>query len=119
MRTFLKIILWVIGAVVALALLATLAMRIFFPAAKVKKMVEEQVRKQANREARLGGAVVGFRSISLTGFELSNVPNFAAGRLLSVETLEVQWELWPLMSRQIHLTKILLKKPQVNIIRMP
>ena len=118
MKKFFKIVAYLIGAVIALLILAAIAIRVFFPAAKIKRLVEEQIRINLHREAQLGGAELGLSGLTLKQFRLSEVSKFADGTFLGVDKMTISWELAPLLSKRVYVKSITLEKPQVTLIRM-
>src|SRR5262245_20614744 len=118
MRKLFKIALIAAGLLIGLAVLLTIALRVMYPPAKLRHLVEEQIRINLHREARLGGARLGLRGLTLERFELSDVSTFAAGTFLTVDKLSVHWALHPLLSKQLRVTQIVLDKPNVRLVRM-
>src|SRR4051794_22240369 len=117
LRKFVKVVFIIVGAIAALTVIATVALRIAFPPAKLKKLVAEQVRKQLNREITLGSVRLGMGGISIGDLKLSEVPNFSSGTFLAVDRVTVSWALRPLLARQVVVQSVLLGKPRMTLIR--
>ena len=117
MRKFIKIIAVSLSVLVGLMVLATLSIRVLYPPAKLRRLVEEQIRRDLHREAQLGGVQVGIGGLTLSRFKLSEVPSFSAGTFLAVDEMDVRWAWLPLLSKQVLINAIILDKPQINLIR--
>lgn len=115
---FLRIIGYLLGACVVFSLIVSLLIKLFFPASKIKRLVETQVWQHANREARLGDVRVSWRGLSVSDFQLSDVPGFSAGTCLTVDKMAVRWALSPLVSRQVKIVKMELFNPKIQVTRM-
>ncbi len=119
MRKLLKILFVVIAFLLCAVVLTSLALRFFFPSAKLRHAVEQQIRMKLNREAQIGAIRLGLRGISITRFKLSEVPSLAEGGLfLAVDKMEVRWALMPLLSKRMEIKAVVLNKPSINIVRM-
>jgi uncharacterized protein YhdP len=118
LRKIVKYFAIAVGILVALTVIATVALRIAFPPAKLKKLVAAQVRQELNRDITIGDVHLGMGGISIQDLKLSEVPHFSAGTFLTVDRVTVSWALRPLLSKQVVVQSILLAKPQVTIIRM-
>jgi uncharacterized protein YhdP len=118
MKKFTKILLGMLVAFVVLLGLISLGIHLAFPPAKLRRLVEDQIKTQLHREAQIGSIDLGISGIKITRFKLSEVPDLKAGTFLAVDDVKVRWALRPLLSRQIVIQSILLDKPQVDLIRM-
>src|SRR4029077_5930007 len=101
MRQFVKMILLLAGGCLGLSLLATVALRVIFPPAKLRELVLEQIRIKLQREAQVGDVSLGVTGLALERFRLSEVPSFSVGTFLAVDRLKIRWSLLPLLSKQI------------------
>ncbi|OGR90492.1 MAG: type II secretion system protein GspN [Elusimicrobia bacterium RIFCSPLOWO2_01_FULL_59_12] len=101
MPKYLRILFTGLGCLVGLLLIAALALRVFFPPAKLRRLVENQIRGQLNREARLGDVRLGLRGLTIDQFKLSDVPTFSAGTFLEVDQARVRWSLLPFRSKKV------------------
>ena len=117
MRKLLKTVLIILTLLIGAVLVLSLALKLFFPTDKLRRIVEEQIRVHLNREAQLGGATLGLTRITLDRFKLSEVSSFSKGTFLEVDKMTVQWELLPLLSRKAVIKAIILNKPQIQIIK--
>ncbi len=120
MKTFLK----TIGALSLLLALVVLGATVYikkkYPPARIKALVEEQVKERLHRELRLGDVSVGLWSgLSLEKIELSENPGFAGGTFLSAEKVSVEPFLLPLLKGRVVVKRVSLKGPSVKVVRFP
>jgi uncharacterized protein involved in outer membrane biogenesis len=118
MRKFFKFIVILAAVFIALLAIAALCIRLFFPPAKVKKLIDAQIRAQLHREAKLQDVRLGLGGLRLIGFQLSEVPSFSAGTFLSVDRMDIGWSLAPLLKKHVAIKHVILQKPQIRIIQM-
>lgn len=69
---------------------ALVALKAFLPEDKLKTMAVDAARKQLGREVKLAGVSVGLTGVRLSGLEISERPDFAAGTFLSVKTFSLR-----------------------------
>jgi uncharacterized protein involved in outer membrane biogenesis len=117
MRKLFKISVIALGVLMAVVLLLTGVLHWMYPPARLRAMVQEQLRKQLHRESQIGPVDLGFWGISLERLKLSDVPDFNAGTFLFVEKAQVHWALMPLLHHQIVVRDIVFQSPQVNLVR--
>lgn len=88
------------GALAALALTAAVAVRVFLPPAKVKALALEKLGKSLGREVRLADASVQLSGVRLAGLEVSEVPDFKAGKAFKAKSVTASPRWWPLIARR-------------------
>lgn len=69
---------------------ALTALKAFFPEPKLRAWAVETARKQLGRDVKLERIGLGLGGIRLTGLEISEKPDFAAGTFLRVETFRLR-----------------------------
>ncbi|MCM2303135.1 MAG: AsmA family protein [Elusimicrobia bacterium] len=80
---------------------AVLALKAFFPEPKARAFVLEKARKQLGREVRLARIDAGLTGLHLQGLEVSELPDFAAGTFVSVETFSLRPSWKALLRRKL------------------
>lgn len=118
MRKFLKIAGLLVLSLVVLLGIATTILRLAFPPARLRRLVQEEIRQKFHREAQIGPVNLGVFGISAERLRLSDVPNFQAGTFLYVQQAQIRWALAPLLRRKLVIEKVVLKEPQINLVRM-
>jgi hypothetical protein len=113
----LKIIGCLLLAILALLAAATLLLKVVYPPAKLRRLVEEQIRERLHRQAQIGPVELSLSGISAERLRLSNVPDFSAGTFLYVEKAKIRWALAPLLHRTLVIEKVALTEPQINLVR--
>lgn len=120
MKALLKVLL---GAFALLALaVAGLAVfiKVKFPPEKLKALVNEQAEKHLRRQVKLDSVSAGiWKGLSVTGFELSDSPDFAAGRFVASRSLSVKPFLLPLLKGEVIVKSIELDSPEIRLVRLP
>jgi hypothetical protein len=109
----LALVLVVLGA-------GSLLLHIYLPPEKAKALVLDRLRSQLHREVKLDSVDVGLLSgLQITGLKVSESPDFSKGTFLSSRQFSLKVALWPLMFRKVIVRQIVLKSPEVNVIRHP
>jgi uncharacterized protein involved in outer membrane biogenesis len=118
MRKLFKIVLVLVAIGAILLLAGTVALRIYLPPEKAKALVLQHLSTQLKREVTLGSASVGLLSgLHMTDLKISESPNFSKGTFLSSEQFSLKIALVPLLFRKIIVRQIILKRPEVAIVR--
>src|SRR5258708_29640161 len=102
---FMKKVAILFGILLFLGAAATVGLRIAFPPAKLRKLVEEQIRIRTGREAELGAVHLGLSGLTLEQLRLSEVPNFKAGTFLTAQGVHLEWS-WRTICRGLHLRNL-------------
>src|SRR6185312_2727730 len=117
MRTVKKIILYGLCAGVVLTAGGTLVLKLLFPTAKLRAVLQEQVRTRLHRTAQIGDVSLGFTGLAFERLKLSEPPDFKAGTFLYVEKATLRWRLLPLLRHAIVFKEVRLENPQLNLVR--
>lgn len=94
---------WTAYGVGGLALLlggAAVAVRVFLPPAKVKTLALERIGTALGREVRLADASLRLSGVRLVGLEVSEVPDFKAGKAFKARSVTATPRWWPLLARR-------------------
>lgn len=100
-RTWLKPVAVGAGVAVLGAVAATVALKAAFPEPKLRALALEKARKQLGREVRLQRAGLGLTGLRLTGLEISESPDFAAGAFLKAEEIRLRPSWRALLKRRV------------------
>ena len=117
MRTLL-----IIGAVllIAVGLLAFAFLNLNSLIASNKEQILQQVEQTLGREVEveeIGVTVWGGIGARLTQFRIADDPAFSADAFVRADALQVNVALWPLLSQEIQLGRLILRNPQIQLIR--
>ena len=111
-----KIAGWSFLTVLILSGVFTLALKIWFPAEKIKQIVEERLSTETGRECNISQAGIsiwrGF-SIVLTDLEIAALPGESSNRLLFTERLFLKVKLLPLLKRRVEIVSFTLDRPEL------
>jgi len=83
------------------AVAAVVVLKHFFPEPKLRAMTVDAAKRQLGRDVRLEGVGVGLRGLRLTGLEISEKPDFAAGTFVRVESFRLRPSWKALLKRRL------------------
>ena len=117
MRTLL-----IIGAVllIVVGLLAFALINLNRLIASNKEQILQQVEQTLGREVEveeIGVTVWGGIGARLTQFRIADDPAFSAEAFVRADDLQVNVALWPLLSQEVQVRRLILRKPQIQLIR--
>ena len=116
-----KLLLKIVGGVVALLLLAVLGLNLFLSASAVRERVAERVREQSGRELKVNGTTsvlfLPKPHIVLTDVEISD-PGHPAAPDLSVARLSLDVSYSQLVSRNVDAERVVMERPVLTV-RLP
>jgi AsmA protein len=113
-------LLYILGSIAALLVLAVLAVPYFVDAEKFRPKVESEARKALGREVKVGTLEISLLSGGVVANEVSiaDDPAFSRQPFLQAKELRIGVELWPIIARgEANLTGLTVVGPQVNLIR--
>jgi uncharacterized protein YhdP len=117
-RKRLKQILFIaVGVFVILPLVISLGLRLFYPSAKLRRLVETQIQQATQRQAQIGDIQLSLWGIGIDRFKLSEVPSLSSGTFVAVNRMSVRWAILPLLSRHVAIQTVTLENPQIFLIR--
>jgi hypothetical protein len=97
MKTFRRLILASLIAIVVLLGALYGAFRFLVPMSWVERVLERQAARQLHRELRLTGLRLGIRGVSVQELSLSEEPNFRAGTFAQAQGITLRWGLGTLL----------------------
>ena len=114
---------WVAGAIAAITLLliaavATVPYLVDTP--RVQSLVAASASQALGRRVQFSGLSVSMLplpSVKLRDLQVSEDPRFGASPFLTVETGTIGLRIWPLLSGRLEFTDLVLRKPQVALLR--
>ena len=117
MRTLL-----IIGAflLIAVGLLAFALINLNSLIAGNKERILHQVEQTLGREVEvqeIGVTVWGGIGARLTQFRIADDPDFSTEAFIRADDLQVNVALWPLLSQKIQVSRLILRSPQIQLIR--
>ena len=107
MKKLIKISLYTVGILAALALAGGLALKLYFTPVRVKRLALEYASSNLKREVDFKSAALSLSGFSITGLRVSEYPDFSKGEFLSAETISVRPELRELIfNRKIKINSV-------------
>ena len=116
-RSWWKWLLYGLGGLVALVLIAAVALPQLFPPERLKKLVVPQVEKAVNRTVEIesiGLRVLPFPAVRVSQFTIANAEGFGEEPAVEGRALNVDVALWPLFTGTIEPTSVELVEPVVR-----
>ncbi len=109
----------VVGALVALVAIASLALTLLFPPAKVKALVQAQARQALARDVRFADASLGLWPpvrLTVRQFEIAEPGGFERGAAFSTEAAELDLDVMALLSRKVRVRRFTLERPALHLL---
>lgn len=114
-----KKLLIIVGGLIVLVIAALLIAPMVIPVDTYKKEILAQVEKATGREARIDGdfGISLFPTVKFTAgkFSLANAKGGKADKMVSLEQLNVQVAVFPLISGNVVIDSFVLDKPVINL----
>src|SRR5210317_243523 len=105
MKKAIKIVLWLFGALVALAIVAAVVLPMFLDPNDFRDDIGSAVAKQTGRELQIDGdlelSVIPWLGIRVGPARLSNAAGFGDEPMLAIQGAAVSVKLMPLLSKQV------------------
>ena len=115
LRVLGKILLWILGILTGLVLLAWLAILIFFPDDEIRRMMIEEIEERTGLQVRVGSLDLEV----LSGLVLEDVslepPEGFTDRPFEVERLVVDYSLADILDKKLTVSRVLLYRPKVRL----
>ncbi len=115
-----KKVIIIILVVVALCVLAVLLAPYFIDLNAYKGTIVSKVSEQIHRDVELDSidlTILGGIGAEINGLRIADNPAFSQEDFLSLDSLQVRVEFWPLLRKQVKVKKVILKKPFVRVQR--
>ncbi len=97
----------------------TIALRIWFPPAKIRSLIVEQASQRLHREVRLKHVSLGVaRGLVVEGLEVSEKPDFNAGVFASMQSLRLRILWLPLLRRKVVIDEIVVAGPRISLVQL-
>lgn len=111
-----KIFLWVIGLLVALLLVGAAVLKLIFTRERILALVLPKVEQAVGRKVTVGDAslsIWGGLGLELSQVTVANRKAFSSPYLATLDGLDVRVRFWPLLRKQLDVTKLILNLPQI------
>ncbi|GAB6064659.1 DUF748 domain-containing protein [Deferrisoma palaeochoriense] len=112
-----KILLWVVGILVVLAVAATVALKLYLTKERILAWVVPPLEEKLHRKVTIADAGAGFTGIHLDGLDVR--AEGAPEPLVAAERILIRWDLWALLQRRVDLKEIRLVAPRIRVVRNP
>jgi len=115
----LRVVLWVLGAIAALVLIAWIALAILLPPAKVKALVEQQLAQTLARPVRFESASVSLFPpvrLAVSDLALAEPGGFEQGNAVALARLDLDVDVFALLARRLVVRRLVLEHPQLHLV---
>jgi AsmA protein len=116
MRKPAKIILWIVGIVALLVVVALLGLKLYLTKDRIMAWVIPPLEENLHRKVAIDDAGAGFTGIYLDGLDVR--AEGAGEALVSARTLRIRWNLWALLSRKVEVAEVRLVEPRIHVVRL-
>ncbi len=113
-----RIVLWIIGILIALLIITSLAIRLIFTKEKLISMIQPQVEKALSRKVvieDISPSIFRGLGMDIKGLRISNLPGFEQENLFKIKNFSVRVKFLPLLKKRVEIRKIILDKPEIFI----
>jgi uncharacterized protein involved in outer membrane biogenesis len=114
----LKILLWVIGILVLLIIIASIAVKIIFTKEKLMAMIKPRMEEALQRQVEIQDvsiSILGGLGADVEGVKIHNLPGFTQDELFEFKTLSLRVNFWPLLRKRIQIQKLILDQPVIAL----
>lgn len=96
-------------ALILCAAAAVVALKVFFPPAKLKSLAIEKIEPAIGRKLKIGDISIGLGGVKAKSIEVSEIPDFKAGTMLKAGEAGVSLKWLPLLQKRAEVSEIALK----------
>jgi uncharacterized protein involved in outer membrane biogenesis/gas vesicle protein len=108
------------AALVVLIVAASVALALFFPLDRIKDIAASKISEALGRQVKIEKASFNiFTGLRLEKISVSEKYEHIKRPFIAAEALELHYDLWPLLRRQIVIRKIGLVKPEIFVQKSP
>ena len=119
MKKLLKIVAWLLGALVALAVVAAVVIPLVFDPNDYRDEISAAVKKQTGRDLKIEGqlklSLFPWLGVEMGAMQLSNAKGFGPQPFARIEGVDVKVKLLPLLHKQVEMDKVVLRGLELNL----
>ena len=113
-----KIVLWIIGILIALIIITSVVVRIIFTKEKLISMIQPRVEEALRRKVvieDISPSIFKGLGVDIKGLRISNLSGFEQEDLFRIKSFSVRVKFLPLLKKRVEIRKIILDKPEIFI----
>ncbi len=121
-RRAFKVVGWLVGISVVLAIAGYVALRVMLPPEKLRAMALPRIEQALGQRVEVGPirlAVWGGFGVAVENLRIGNRPGYVDDQMLELEKILLRIPLRPLLRRELEITKIEIVRPVVFIEKSP
>lgn len=116
MRGVLKFLLWTVGLLVVLLIVAGIALKFYFNETRLRSLLLPPVREALGREVDISSISIDlFRGIKIGNFVVKEADGTAD--FVKIKELGLSYSLMPLLEKRLEIGRVWLEKPRLNVWR--
>lgn len=111
---------WTLGIILGVILVAVIGLRVFFPAEKVRDMAVTMASEKLGREISVGDVGLSFAGglgVELAQVEVANPAGFPGEPLLAAANIDLKLQLSPLVKGEFQVNRLVIEQPRVRLVR--
>ncbi len=109
----------ILVALVAIVAIAQVALMVLFPPAKVRALVQDQLRSALARDVRFADASLGIWPpvrLTVRKLELAEPGGFERGAAFSTDAVNLDLDVFALLSKKVRVNTLALEKPAIHLL---
>jgi hypothetical protein len=114
----LRILLWGVGILVLLLIIASLVIKIVFTKEKLLAMIQPRIEAAIQRKVEIQDvsvSIFGGLGADVQGVKIHNLTGFTQKELFEFKTLSIRVKFWPLFKKRIEIEKLILDQPVIAL----
>lgn len=118
MNTGVKVLLWALGGLIALIVIAVIGLKLFFPVEKIKAIALEKATVMLQRPIGLDQAdlsIWGGLGVRLENVSVGNPQGFAGDPFFAAKSVDVKVAFWPLLSGKVQVKRLVIESPAISM----
>jgi hypothetical protein len=120
MKKLLRVLVWIAGIVLLLVIVAVVAVKIFFPAEKVRQMAIERGSEALGRPVSVEGidiSIWGGLGVELVDVTIGSPETVSDQDLLQAENIDLKLRLFPLLSSEFRIDRLIINSPRIVLVK--
>ncbi|NLO92292.1 MAG: AsmA family protein [Elusimicrobia bacterium] len=117
MNKYFKILAWLAGAFCLALVAVIIAVQIYFPQEKRRKMALDLLTQRLHREVQLDSVSLAWSGVKINGLSVSELPDFSKGTMFKTDSVHVTFRLLPLLEKKIEIGKVSVDGLALNVLR--
>ncbi|MBD3331203.1 AsmA family protein [candidate division GN15 bacterium] len=122
MKKLYRILIWAVGIILALLLVAVVLVQLFFPEEKARQLAIERGSAALGRDIDIESVAVSFWGgfgVELQNVTIANAPGFGDEPMARAAVIDVKLSLLPLLTGEVNIDRLIVDKLRAEMIKRP